>query len=486
MQSGVWRLHMSSFKMFTFSQRLYVLAGALVIAALVAFGVYLFSSRERDIWRAVIVALPEKITTKEISSTSYYVLKQTHEPVFRKDDGYNYTSKILRKWFRSVDYREYALCPDTTLSFDGRHRFSLEFFKNHLIKVTSKFDKNAVVFLENSCVNVKFTKPSRRYLDYLSAYANSPSIEVSSAVEAGLGAFLVSSIAKEEIILKRRQPVRLGFNKMFIYDYKGPEDIRLKKNFISDYNFVSTRKGLDLPASKYVSFETMAPKSMVLLINLPDQEQRRALYNCIDIDGLRRAFSAEARTFYNVQTILPVGVPGGRPGKPEQSCVIRKADGEKFKPVLFANWRSDNIGQLKRFFEEFSYKTGIKVKVENYPAAQLAARMRNKPKPYNLVVIMTGADSDDNFRLLASYFGKNSLLDFKIPEIEGLYGDLIKEADPEKQKNIAGMIADKIAQGYSLLPLYQSVTSVYYPKAIKNIVVGREFLEYPEVADFRW
>ena len=446
----------------------------------------LFDAPDRDVWRAVIVALPDKVTTREISSTSYYIIKQTHEPVFRKDDGYNYTSKILRQWSRSIDYISYTLCPDTSLLFDETLPLSFDLFKCHILDVTAKFDKSAIVSEENRCLTVKFSKPSRRYMDFLSAYANSPTIATSSTVEVGLGPFLVDRVTKDEIALRRKRPVSHGFNRIMVYDYKGAQDSRLKKFFISDYNFVSTRKGLELPESKYVRFENMSLKSMVLLINLPDPGQRRILYNCINIDMLRKAFSAGAKKFTDVQTILPIGVPGGRPGRPQQACVIDKADIARFKPIVFANWRSDNIVQLEDFAKEFFAQTGIRIKVINYPAAQLAGRMHDKPKPYNLIVIMTGPDSDDNFRLLASYFGKNSLLDFKIPEIEKLYGDLAKEDDPEKQKDLAGTIADKIAKSHSLLPLYQSGASVYYPKEIKNIVVGRELLEYPEVADLRW
>ncbi|MHB9138689.1 MAG: hypothetical protein ACYC4Q_04710, partial [Victivallaceae bacterium] len=261
------------------------------MAGLAAGSAHLVGLRGREVWRAVIVALPGKITTKEMSSTSYYIIKQTHEPIFRKDDGYNYTSKILKQWSRNIDYTRYTLCPDTSLLFDEALPFSFDLFKRHILEVTAKFDKSAIVRAEDSCLTVKFDKPSRRYMDFLSAYANSPTIEVSSMVEVGLGPFIVDSVAKDEITLRRKRSVSHGFNSIVVYDYKGAQDGRLKKIFISDYNFVSTRKGLELPESKYIRFENMSLKSMVLLINLTDQKQRRILYNCIDIDMLRKAFS---------------------------------------------------------------------------------------------------------------------------------------------------------------------------------------------------
>lgn len=438
-----------------------------------------------DIWRAVIVALPEKVSTKDISSTSYYILKQTHEPILRKDDGFNYTSRILKRWSRSIDYREYTFCPDISLRFDVSREFSFDFFVRHMAGITASFDSSASISASDGCLNISFLKPSRKYMDYLSAYANAPSVEISSVAEAGLGPYIVTAVGKDEIVLARKHPMRRAFNTIYVYDYRGPDDSRLSRRFIADYNFVPTREGMVFPDSKYARFETMAPKSMVLLINLPAERSRKILYNCIDIDGMRKAFSGSAGPFNDVKTILPVGVPGGVPGKPRQNCAFKRSELRNIGTVVLANWRDDSAARLEKYAEEVSSSTGLSIKVVNYPPAELAARMRKKNRPYGLVIMMTGADRD-NFRLLASYFGKNRLLDFDIPGVEKLYEELIKEAVPDRQKVMAAKIADRISGSWALLPLYQSVTCMYYPKKIKNLSVGREFMEYPEVADFRW
>jgi len=465
--------------------------GRVAAITLLLFSIYFLANMiavgsDQDVWRAVIVALPTKVSTRDISSTSYYILKQTHEPVFRKDDGYNYTSRILKNWARSIDYRDYTFCPDTSLRFDAFRKFSPELFRHHITGITAKFDSSASILESNGCLHVGFSKPSRRYLDYLSAYANAPTVEISSVAEAGLGPYLVKAIGKDEIVLSRKRRLKGGFNTIHVYDYRGPDDTRLKGQFIADSNFVSTRIGMDFPDSEYVRFETMAPKSMVLLINLPSERARNMVYNCINIDGLRRAFSDRNEPFNDVQTILPVGVPGGIPGKPRQECTFKKSELGNIGPVVLANWRGDRTAQLEKYTEELRSNTGLSIKVVNYQPSALAGLMRTKKRPKGLVVMMTGADSDDNYRLLESYFGKNTLLDFVIPGVGKLYGELIKEDAPDKQKTIAAEIADRISRSWALLPLYQSVTSVYYPRRIKNLNVGKEFLEYPEVAEFRW
>lgn len=460
-------------------------AGAVVILP-AAMWLKQLNDGDRDVWRAVVMALPKKISPREMSITGYYIIKQTHEPVFRKEDGYNYTSKILTNWSRSIDYKSYMFCPDTKLSFDERHPFSVEYFRQYLLKINAKFDKASVVSGQRPCLTVEFSTPARRYMDFLTAYSNAPSIQISSTVEAGLGPYVLDTITPEEITLHRRDPIRHGFNKICIYDYKGSKTKKDERLFISDYNFALTRQELGALDSRYVNFENMSLKSAVLLINVPDLSQRRIIYNCINLERMRDAFSGNTKQIIDVRTILPLGVPGGLPGKAQQACHVSKADVKNNTRVTFTNWINGSTAQFEAVSDEFFNKTGIRIKIVDYPIAQLAGRLYEKPKPYDLIIIMSAPDSDDNYSFLASYFGKNSLLDYKIPEIERLYGNLTKEDDLDKQKDIAAEIADRIDKSYALLPLYQVGTKVYYPKMIKNIMVGRELHEYPDVSDFRW
>lgn len=443
-------------------------------------------NKDRDVWRAVVLALPARISPSEMSITGYYIIKQTHEPIFRKDDGYTYSSKILRKWTRSIDYKSYTLCPDTSLKFTSDKPFSLKFFKEHLGKITARFNKNVRILPNGECLNVEFDRPARRYLDFLSSYSVAPSVSISSRVETGLGAYAVMTIDDNEVVMRRKKKVKNGFNEIRIIDYKWKQKREDGAANISDYNFAVVPKDLGGEGYGYRSFDNMSLKSYVLLINLPDPDLRRAVYNCIDIDALRNAFVPDAVDFNYTETILPVGVPGGHPGRPPQECRINRAAIKRYGPIIFANWRKDNVSRMEAFAAEFLKKTGLRIKIVNYPAAELGRRFHDKPKPYGLVIIATAPDSDENYRMLASYFGKNNLLDFDVPRIGKMYEDL-KEADaPEQQKSIAETIAGKIETEHVLLPLYQTGRRIYYPKAIKNMMVGREVFEYPEIAEFRW
>jgi hypothetical protein len=441
---------------------------------------------DRDVWRALVLALPSRISPSEMSISGYYIIKQTHEPVFRKDDGYNYSSRILKKWSRSIDYRTYTFCPDTSLTFDTKRIFSFEIFKDHIADVTQKFNGDFVMTREGECLRMEFSAPAIRYLDFLSGYPVSPSIRVSTMVEAGLGPFMVVSLDGSEVVMRRKHKVRDGFNEIRVIDYKWAPPAVHEPAWISDYNFALGPKELEGLGPEYISFGSMSLKSYVLLINLRDSELRRVIYNCVDIDALRKAFMPDATDFSYTKTVLPVGVPGGYPGRPAQECRIDRTAASKYPPVVFTNWRNDNVSRLELFAADMREKTGLRVKIVNYSAAEMGRRFHDKPKPYGLVIIATAPDSDENYRMLASYFGKNNLLDFAVPGVAELYAELTKEDDPERQKRLVENIAERLAKNHFLLPLYQTGRRVYYPKTIKNMSVGKELFEYPEIAGYRF
>lgn len=79
-------------------------------------------------WAVLYPSVPGRIATSLAGENDvYYVLKQTHEPLLRKDDGQNYSSRILRSWGRNIRSSEYTFCPDTRLSFAGGERFTVFF-----------------------------------------------------------------------------------------------------------------------------------------------------------------------------------------------------------------------------------------------------------------------------------------------------------------------------------------------------------------------
>ena len=81
---------------------------------------------------------------------------------------------------------------------------------------------------------------------------------------------------------------------------------------------------------------------------------------------------------------------------------------------------------------------------------------------------------------------KDSLVDFNMPELTALREKMVKEEAGPVMAELAGRIAYGLGKEAAVLPLFQEMEKFYYPANIKNLIVGRGFTEYPEVADFRW
>ncbi len=422
-----------------------------------------------------------------MTNSVYYILKQTHEPLFRRDDGQNYSTNLLKHWDRSVDWSHYTFCPDTELIFSSGQKFSMEFFHNYLLDVTRRYNRSAVIEASGGgCLSVKFPSPRSGYLDYLSSYSNAPHVKTSENVESGLGKYTVTEMAKDRIILARKKPVKNGYNKIVLYDAGTIPPEKLPSLHISDFNQISS---FEIPAwvrKDYFSFDNLKLKSEVLIINTPDAELREAVYNCFPVEEFRSAFIPQKKDFYNVRTVLPLGVPGAEGGMPAQSCSDRLRRVGRGKTLVFCNWANDNRETLKAFFDKVRGRTGLNVRLVNYAPSELAALIYKKPRAYHLLVVMVSAMKSEHKDFLEAFLGGNSVLDFPPAPVKRDYKALLGEDDPQKKADLARQVAQGLADTHWLLTLYQGNDTVFYPKEIKNLVAGKDFMEYPEVADFRW
>lgn len=460
------------------------LAGILLLL-LISLCLYAVRRDAGHSWQGLMIALPSELSTAHITSISFYILKQTHEPVFRRDDGENYTSRILTRWSRRIDYSQYTLCPDTRLSFDHQHPFSFDYFKGYIAGLTLKYAPTASVSESSGCFVIDFHKPVHNFMDFLSSYENAPSIKTMPAAEEGLGPFAVVDIGKDRVVLKRKKEVPNGFNRVILYDYKGAGDPNLQNRSINDFNFIPPWDRPGWAKQSYRGFKNLQLKTQILLLNIPDSELRSLVYNCIDIDKLRRSFFPRKDEFYDVQTLLPVGMPGAMPGKAIQRCMLEKTN-RKMLPLVLLNWRNDNFPQMHDFAEAFNNTTGIPLIIKNVTSKEFVSTLHTKPHKYSLAIITNEIESSNPYGFFTAYFGKENRLDFDPPDLSQGYNSLMHTEDPEKRSAIAASMAGSIASDHAVLPLYQGNDTLLYPSYIKNLTAGREFLEYPEIGDFRW
>lgn len=438
-----------------------------------------------DTWKVIFISLPETIRPDAIQDGDVsYVLHQTHEPLFRQEDGQNFKSNVLSRWSRSIDYSEYEFCPNTALKFNSDKTFSPEMLYSHLLKITGGFDAGFRIQMAGECSVIKFSSGKPGFLGFLSEYANAPSAPEGS-ISYGLGPFRITSVSRDSIELSRRQKVRNGYNKIVAYPYAGPKDPRLMDRGISDFNNLSSFQQPAWLSAEFNGFDNIELRVGGLLLNHPDPRVRKVLYNCVDVDEFRRAVVPARKDFYDVGTLLPVGVPGGKAGRPVQTCAVPKelAGTE----VVFVTPRTDNKEQLASFAERFNRKTGFRLKVRHLAPEEVNRIGFGKSRrPYTMLLVMSENSRPEQSGFLGFYAGDERLLDFVPETITEQFVQLKKENYPDRKKVLAEKLVGDIGTHHLALPLYQTFVRLYYPPGIKNLSVGRGFVEIPDVGNLRW
>lgn len=440
----------------------------------------------QDSWVVLANSLPPEVrTSQSFVSIVLYILKQTHEPLLRRDDGENYSSKILRKWTRSLDHREFSFCPDQRLRFNDQTGFSVELLKGQLADITKKYDDSALLDVHDGCVRVKFKMSHPSYMVYLTQYENAPTVEKNGAAEDGLGPYSVEKVGKDSIVLERKKNVRRGYNRIVVR--QNSKDIAAGDHGVADWNLLS---GVEMPGSaqgSYQSFSNTELKTGNLIINHLDPAMRRVIYNCADIDLLRRSFLPTKSEFSDVASVLPIGVPGAQQGVARQDCgAALAALPHKHGNIIFSNWRTDNDAQMGHFAEEFFKRTGVRMRLVRYPPAEFKKMLHSRPRPYHLTIMHLDAVVPDYRAFLEVFFRKDGYLDFDLPVGEGYFKSMVRTEDTRLKHALAMSVVGELSGEGVALPLYQSVRIFRYPKKIKNMVVGQGFIEYPEIGDFRW
>lgn len=445
-----------------------------------------FSASDADVWGVIFTSLPEKVLVDNIDENAVtYIFTQTHEPLFRQEDGENFRSKILAGWARDINYTEYKFWPNTSLEFDAGARFTAENLRSFAEKITVKYGVPSKIFLDGDHVVVKFNTAQPGYLRFLTQYRNAPSITNGPAAE-GLGAFAIKSISRTKIELERKKRVRNGYNRIILYAYGGPEDPNLQNRQISDFNKLSSFQWPAWIKSEYRGFDNIELRVVGLAINHPDAQIRKALYNCMDVDEFRKAAIPGRKDFYDIRTVLPVGAPGAKGGRPSQSCVVPKRI--KGETILFANPRSDNGAELAAFAGKFNKKTGLRLVIKQYQPKEMNPMLfdRKHPRPYNLVVVVSDNPNREPEDFFTFYSGQDRAVDNVPAEILEKFRMLHAEGFSDKKNILAAQLAEKLGEEAIVLPLYQTTARLYYPRKIKNLSVGRGLLETPDVADLRW
>ena len=445
------------------------------------------ADQDKPVWGVYYPGLPEKIQVALANDDAvFYILKQTHETVLRKEDGQNYSSRILSKWDRSTDSAKFGFCLKPGLKFNEREPFSAEMFASHMSGIARKYGGVPGLRHADGCVSISFSKPSPGFMEYLTKYENAPTKAIAENIEIGLGPFLIQGLSREHVLLKRKSYRADGYNSVVMYEYGGKTDLAIPGRAVSDYNRIPEREVPPEVKRSQVSFTNITLKSVSLIVNVQDKAFRRRIYNCIDPIELRAAFFPEAKGFYDIQTVLPLGVPGAKSGQAMQSCRKDTAPSSPSRTLVLANWRTDNKETLRRFTAKLYKKSGIQIVVRDYQAYDLVKTLFKRPHPYDLHMIATIVLTPEYEVFFKNILGNSEvLMDYDLPQLKTLYNKMLKAEDIQEKQDLAVRIAEGLSDEGAVLPLYQETRIFYYPSEIKNIIAGKSFVEYPEIAEFR-
>jgi hypothetical protein len=441
------------------------------------------SSSQND-WSILFQVIPEHLTTNDSNiNIIYYLLKQSHTPIFYESESGLFESHILKKWSRSTDNREYTLCPNSELMFNTSENLNTRHIEASLKKVKIELGVEFKITSDYECVHVFSKNGLPNLLKTLLDMRYAPTITCSTKWECGLGVYEVVEMNKNKIQLKRKTNFKKnnGFDTITLAK---PEVLKANRT-IQDINRTIEEKPGWIDLTKYTKFEVNLLQTVILIINSPKLDIRRTLFNCINSDELRKAFNPTIKNteIMSIGSILPLEVYPISSHKENNVCASYKSN---YKILNFINWRNNNEMTLSNFLAKLQNKTKIKVQnIDITPSAFVSAlTSRNSDfDKFDLIPMAISAESTDFtsfFRpLIAS---SKKYLSYDISGAAEIYNQLIESVERRKSLMLARQLADLIKKNYVAIPMYQVKRSFYYPSNVKNLDTGRNFLEYPEVS----
>lgn len=441
-------------------------------------------STEKDqIWNALVLGLPSNLGTVAANvNMGLYVVKQTHEPLFRLDKYGQFYSQVLTSWERNRDYTSFTFCPDSNLQFNKDQFFNQKFLSTFLKSYSKKNGYLTAISEIDTCTLVKVREKGREFLSNLTKYENAPTLEgKGKTFEYGLGKFQIEDFNKTKLIMKRKKDSSDGYNTIIFKTYEGPKDTALKNKNYEDFNRVFITDVPDWVKADFKSFDVQLLQSVNLVINIPNKEHRKRIFNCIDVSKFRRAFANGQTKFANIGNILPVGVSGGKPVKVNQNC---KRESESVS-YPFYNWKADNHDSLEKYFNEIKVK-GINLKLENHSLDDFVSSVFKQPHPYKLTVMAFDATVGSHEPFFTHLVKKHqAVIDSPILKASDLLDSLLVETNEVRKEELVIELLRHLKESYYILPLYQEQRAFYYPKHVKNINLGNNFLEFPEIGELK-
>lgn len=442
------------------------------------------------VWDVVMMGLPKSLEPRDIEVAPIgYLLNQTHRPLFNQNEDGVYTSEILSDWAQDRGGLNVKVCVKPGMAIHNVGPFDAVKLAEFLKRRLSELKLQATITPAVPCVALSFTQRHHGFFDLFTRFENAPTWKVDhSAFESGLGEFYVANISEDKIELLRKEDSGRGFNKIFVHAYKSKQHLEelIRTQIIEDVNRVSPELVPDEIKKTYRNYGVVLLQTGILLLNVKDANLRRIIYNCLDIQKFRQAFSPGQSEFKNIQTILPIGVPGAREGLPAQNCTHRKNASTTYPTVKFWNWKDNNRESLKSFWKEFTDQTGVQVEYSDISPEKLFAIAKGQERKHELVVLGLSA-TEFHYRDFYQYLvdPNHSMLSNSTLDLSATLAKLDQKPNKVELESGIATIDSTIASEGLALPLFQQIRQFYYPYELKGISFGSNYLEHPIIAEIR-
>jgi len=441
-----------------------------------------FAGRD-DNWDVIALGLPSEISPRFSHSLSTaYVLKQTHEPLFRHDDRKGYFSNVLDNWKRSIDSTEFSLCVGRPKPFGDGSAFDSAKLREFLATNLRRLQfSNYVIIAKDDCEIVRFNQSQRRFLYEFSLPENAPSqTSRLPKIENGLGAYFVDQALSDKLILKRKVTSKNGYNSITFTNVDQLDAAQIEKMGAEDHNLLPVFKIPQKIKTTYKSYQTMPLKIGALVLNIKDPEVRRAVADCVDIRKLRETLFTNGTQFSDISSILPVGVPGARSGLLPRRCSESK---KQAKALRFATWMGAHQDELKKDLSGLGRQVGVEVKPEYYSYSDLTKLIYYKKDQYDLLVIKIDTKSKATSPFFEVFVdAKKSILRKPLTQFNGDLQALRAAEGDGLVSAAAERLQKSLIDGKYVLPLFQETRALYYPKALKNIYLDDDYLDFPNLS----
>ncbi|USN46711.1 MAG: hypothetical protein H6626_10900 [Pseudobdellovibrionaceae bacterium] len=456
-----------------------VVIKALILSVSVGCGA---KNRPLQEWNVLTPGVPTRVSPDfKHSLLTSYILKQTHKPIFEYNSEKGYESQILDKWSRDLNYKHFQFCiyEPKTLAEDSYFDVNkLELFLNHFFKM-----EHLKPFIERNnknCLKLTFSHSMRNIFTLLSQREHMPSFPGGQNWENGLGPFTIQSMTDEIVVLTKKGPTSSGIKRInFVNSNSRTVDSFIDR--IDDFNLAPSGWVKRFDLSRFNRFNTQQLKISAIVLNIDDKEARRIIFDCFPIEEFRNAMNPETKAFVNIKSIFPLGIPGAQLGLIARKCSKTKI---KQKPLRFVLWHGDHESRIVSIVKHLSEKTGIRIEVDFLPFNKLNELIYQNQSGYDLIPIKIDTKRKLHSPFFEAFIDPRKLItNQKVPGVLSTYEKLLAlERSGQSSTSLAKILEHKLLDESLILPLYQVTKEIFYPKNITGLMIGDDFLDFPEIS----